>query len=172
MQKEKSPKLVKMQFILFGLLLLVFFIWANRKCTRSQAAYQQEQQVTVQDSTLQDPTAATTPPPATPPGTVMDTLRGGQLQIIREKVTPLYVTIENLALRKGPDQRFEVIERLKLFEEVNYLQETSDSLYTIKLGETLTTTEPWVKVRTRKGRDGWVYGAGVDFFKRKLEGVD
>ncbi len=177
MAQEKASGLVKFQFILFGVLLLVFFVWANRKCTRSQTQLQElERYQAINDSLEQAAQAPQTPAPATTPApqansTQRDTIRGGQMQIIRDKTTPLYITIENLALRKGPGLNYEVVDRFSLFEEVNFLHEVTDSAYTLKLGQ-ITTTEPWVKVRSRKGRDGWVYGAGVDYYKHKLEGVE
>ncbi len=181
MAKEKASGLVKVQFILFGALLFVFFIWANRQCTSSQSQNEmealEEQYQQMSDSLAQVRRTEQNSPaarPAAPPpnnATRRDTIRGGQMQIIRDKVTPLYITIENLALRQGPGLNYEILDRFKLFEEVSFLNEVTDSAYTIKLGQ-ITTTEPWVKVRSRKGRDGWVYGAGVDYFKHKLEGVE
>lgn len=177
MAQEKASGLVKTQFILFGILLLVFFVWANRKCTRSQSQLQalEEQYQQMDDSLQQASETATSPAPAAPApradATQRDTIRGGQMQIIRDKITPLYITIENLALRQGPGLNYEIIDRLQLFEQVSFMNEVTDSAYTLKLGQ-ITTTEPWVKIRSRKGRDGWVYGAGVDYYKHKLEGVD
>ena len=177
MAQEKASGLVRAQFILFGVLLLAFFIWANRKCTRSQNQLQvlEEQYQERVDSIAAAQGTANRPPAeqATPAQSSVqrDTIQGGQMQIIRDKTTPLYITIENLALRKGPGLNYEIVDRLQLFEEVNFLHEVTDSSYTLKLGQ-ITTTEPWVKVRSRKGRDGWVYGAGVDYYKHKLEGVE
>ncbi|MEL6656319.1 MAG: SH3 domain-containing protein [Bacteroidota bacterium] len=180
MAKEKASGFVKAQFILFGVLLFVFFIWANRKCTRSQTQNEiealEEQYQQMSDSLTQARQAEATPPATRPispsnEATRRDTIRGGQMQIIRDRITPLYITIENLALRKGPGLNYEIVDRFKLYEEVSFLNEVSDSAYTIKLGQ-ITTTEPWVKVRSRKGRDGWVYGAGVDYYKHKLQGVE
>lgn len=176
---EKPTSLVKFQFILFGVLLLVFFIWAGGKCSRSQADIVTDEQLEMQAmvDSLTQLQAANTKAAAdkakvrTSDGVNRDTIRGGQMQIIRERKTPLFVTIQGLALRSGFGLNHEIIDRLELYEEVNFLNEVTDSLYTIKLGN-ITPTEPWVKVRSQKGRDGWVYGAGVDFYKRKLEGVE
>ncbi|MGB3800765.1 MAG: hypothetical protein WA952_13200, partial [Lewinella sp.] len=63
-----------------------------------------------------------------------------------------------------------IIGRLGLYEPVTYMNEVTDSLFTINLGE-VTPTEPWVKIRLESGKQGWVYGAGVSFYKYKLEGV-
>lgn len=182
MSEEKSTstkptRLVKFQFILFGILLLVFFIWAGGQCSRSQAEIVTDEQLKMQamvDSLAKLQAATeehTQNKPRVNDGISRDTIRGGQMQIIRERKTPLFVTIQGLALRGGPGLNHKIIDRLKLYEEVNFLNEVTDSLYTIKLGN-ITPTEPWVKIRSQKGREGWVYGAGVDFYKRKLEGVE
>lgn len=180
MTQEKPSSSVKFQFILFGALLLVFFIWAGGKCSRSQDGIEAERIVDTEVQTLRDSLAlqeaanlekqrAATA--RANDAVSRDTIRGGQMQIIRERSTPLFVTIEGLALREGPGLNKTIISRLKLYEEVSFMDEVTDSLYSIKLGNT-TPTEPWIKVRSHKGRMGWVYGAGVDFYKRKLEGVE
>ncbi|PSR13155.1 MAG: hypothetical protein DA408_10425 [Bacteroidetes bacterium] len=176
MTKEKSSGLVKIQFVVFGILLLVFLVWANRQCSRSQQSIEAEQRAMELAQANKDSLALlAAQPPAPAMGSAAaatDTIGGGQMQIIREKRTPLYVTIDNLALRKGPGVNYEILDRFPLFEELSFLNEVTDSMYTIKLGTNLTTIEPWVKVRSRKGRDGWVYGAGVDYYKHQLPGVD
>jgi alpha-D-ribose 1-methylphosphonate 5-triphosphate synthase subunit PhnG len=57
-----------------------------------------------------------------------------------------------------------------LYDKVYFLGEMSDSLETIDLGD-ITTTEPWVKIVDKSGKKGWVYGAGVDYYKHELKGV-
>lgn len=91
-------------------------------------------------------------------------------QIVIEKETTLYSTIDGLNVRVQPRLGAAVIGRLSLYEPVTYMNETTDSLYQIDLGE-ITPTAPWVKVRMSNGKQGWVYGAGVDYYKYKLEGV-
>ncbi len=59
---------------------------------------------------------------------------------------------------------------LKLFEEVAFLNEVSDSTTQLNLGYEITD-EPWVKVRHPKGQVGWVYGAGVNYYPKKRGGV-
>lgn len=178
-EEKSSPpsRVVKFQFILFGVLLLVFFIWAGGKCSRSQADIVTDEQLEMQAmvDSLQLEAANTQAAQAArtnaDDGINRDTVRGGQMQIIRERKTPLYVTIQGLALRGAPNLNGKIIDRLELYEEVNFLHEVTDSLYSIKLGN-ITPTEPWVRVKSQKGREGWVYGAGVDFYKRKLKGVE
>lgn len=186
----KPSKTLRMQSMLLGAVVLIFLIWAARKCSGSQAeaeAVRQEQNEVdklrdsmrrAQEEAVAAAAAAAqqanrpAPAPRRPSdGVQRDTLRGGQIEIIRERIVPLYVTIQGLALRKGPGVNNEIIDRLDLYQELRFMNETTDSLYTIKLGS-ITTVEPWVKVKSAKGREGWVYGAGVDFYKRKLEGVE
>jgi hypothetical protein len=83
----------------------------------------------------------------------------------------LYVCLENLKVRKSPNTSAEILETLPLFEEVYFLNEVSDSSTTVNLGKQ-TVTEPWIKVQTRKGRAGWVFGAGVHYYRRKHPGSD
>lgn len=82
----------------------------------------------------------------------------------------LYITIDNLKLRKSPSLDSLVIATLPLFEEVYFLNEVTEFTQEISLGYEIAD-EPWVKIRTRKGLDGWVYGAGVHYYKKKRNGV-
>lgn len=183
MATEKPSGMVKFQFLLFGVLLFALLIWGSGKCSRTMEEREIEQMQEairqLREDSAATATAPTSPSPANPltiaptrPNSVQrDTVAGGQLQVIRERIRPLYITIEGLALRSGPGLNYEVVDRLPLLSEVNFLNEVTDSLYTLKLG-TITTTKPWVKIRSHKGRDGWVYGAGVDFYKYELKGVN
>ena len=82
----------------------------------------------------------------------------------------LYITINNLKLRRGPHLDSSVIATLPLNEAVFFLDEVTEFTQQISLGYEIAD-EPWVKVRTKKGLDGWVYGAGVHYYKKKRAGV-
>ena len=82
----------------------------------------------------------------------------------------LYITINNLKLRRGPHLDSTVLAALPLHETVFFLDEVTEFTQQISLGYEIAD-EPWVKVRTKKGLDGWVYGAGVHYYKKKREGV-
>ena len=84
--------------------------------------------------------------------------------------TTLFVTIEGLNMRETPDLKSEVVVQLGLFDEVIYMDEVTDFTTPLNLGRE-EVDEPWFKVRTKKGHEGWVYGAGVDFYKYKHPGV-
>lgn len=94
-----------------------------------------------------------------------------ETQIIREKLTTLFVTFDGLNVRSGPGINYGKVDRLKLYDEVVFLNEITDSTFQINLGS-VTPDEPWVKIKTPSGKEGWVYGAGVEYFKKKLEGVE
>ncbi|MEL7163504.1 MAG: hypothetical protein AAFN92_22290, partial [Bacteroidota bacterium] len=63
-----------------------------------------------------------------------------------------------------------IVARIPLYEEVFFLGEVTDSLYQIDLGE-VTPTAPWVRIKLKDGKQGWVYGAGVSYYKFRLAGV-
>lgn len=88
-----------------------------------------------------------------------------------EYYTRLFVTIDGLNLRDKPDLEGELLVKLPLYETVYFMNEVTDSTFQISLGKE-TADEPWVKVRSKKGHVGWVYGAGVDYYKYKRSGVE
>ena len=77
----------------------------------------------------------------------------------------LYVTIDGLNLRREPGLRSPVVARLGLFDEVYYAEEVTDSTFRVNLGRA-EAEAPYVKVRTKAGTTGWVYGAGVNYYRR------
>lgn len=159
----------KVEVLIIGIFFISFIIWAVSKCSSAKTEYKaraaleayEDSLATAQEQPLDQP--ATTPQPAASPAVQAPS------QVIREKTTPLYVTIEGLKLRDTPNLNGKVLAELKLYEEVNFLNEVTDSTYEINLGA-ITANEPWVKVQGR-GHAGWVYGAGVDYYKRKLKGA-
>jgi len=85
--------------------------------------------------------------------------------------TRLYVTIDGLNIRNGPSLDSTILNKLVLFEEVYFLNEITPFTEEISLGTSMAN-EPWIKVRTKRGGEGWVYGAGVYYYKRKYPGMD
>lgn len=126
-----------------------------------------------------EPAPVTTQPTTTkttPPGTIPKLTNETQEAPAKTAAAPaetystLYVTINGLKMRKEPNLKSGVVTRLKLDEEVFFLNEKSEKRDTINLGYE-TVAEYWVKVRTKSGKDGWVFGAGVHYFKMKRKGV-
>ena len=84
--------------------------------------------------------------------------------------TTLYVTIEGLKVRKEPGLKGETIEQLDLYAPVTFLNQKTEWKQEISLGYE-KVTDHWVKIRTETGKIGWVFGAGVHFYKMKRGGV-
>lgn len=126
-----------------------------------------------------EPAPVTTQPvtktKTTPPGTIPKLTNEPQEAPAKtatpaETYSTLFVTINGLKMRKEPNLKATVVTRLKLDEEVYFLNEKSEKPEAINLGYE-TVTEYWVKVRTKSGKEGWVFGAGVHYYKMKRKGV-
>lgn len=100
------------------------------------------------------PTAATT---AAPPPTAT-------------QYSTLFVTIDGLKVRKTPGLKGEMVAKLELYEPVTFLNQKSEKTEEISLGYE-KVTDHWVKIRTKSGKVGWVFGAGVHYYKMKRKGV-
>jgi hypothetical protein len=86
------------------------------------------------------------------------------------KYTTLFVTIDGLKMRKEPGLKGAAIVKLDLYEQVYFLNKRSEFTQEISLGKE-KVTDHWVKVRTKEGKEGWVFGAGVNYYKEKRKGV-
>jgi len=86
------------------------------------------------------------------------------------KYSTLFVTIDGLNMRKEPNRKSPVVAQLKLDEQVFFLNKKSEKPEEINLGLE-KVTDYWVNVRTKSGKEGWVFGAGVHFYKMKRKGV-
>jgi Bacterial SH3 domain len=86
------------------------------------------------------------------------------------KYATLYVTIDGLKMRKKPGLKGELVAQLDLYEQVYFLNQKSEKPEEISLGLE-KVTDHWVKVRTKSGKEGWVFGAGVHYYKTKRKGV-
>jgi hypothetical protein len=82
----------------------------------------------------------------------------------------LFVTIDGLKVRKEPGLKGESVAELKLYEPVTFLNKKTEWTQEISLGYE-KVTDHWVKVRTQSGEEGWVFGAGVHYYKMKRQGV-
>ena len=171
MSENRQNLLFRIQLLAILVFFIGFLIWANTKCTRMREQYRDQWEVqqaleeAKQDSlealqAIADSIQATATPPASSPSA----------NLLREKYTPLFVTIEGLNLRDTPGLEGEVLVKLNLYEEVEFLNEVTDSTTQLSLGK-VTANEPWIKVRSKKGHVGWVYGAGVHYYKRRQEGA-
>jgi len=180
MTKKKGAGLrIKTEVLIVFVFFLCFIIWAISKCSAKKQEYVEPnleetasaEQAIADSITLADaatperPTAASSAqlavPDANNPETIIKTVYA----------TKLYVSIEGLKLRRAPSIDSPFITTLPLFDELTFLNEVSDSTEIISLGEGIMANEPWVKVRHYKGNEGWVYGAGVHYYKMKYPGL-
>ncbi len=174
-----SSKTPKFELLLLAIFFVSFSVWAITKCNRTQKALNPT-------PTVVAPTADTTVPPTNNnglPPIIIDSTEEVTQTPTKNKISPdkrirkviidraiLYVTIDGLKLRKGPSLDSMTILKLPLFEKVYFLDEVTDFKQKINLGRKVTE-EPWVKIKTKKGQSGWVYGAGVNYYKKKQDGV-
>ena len=88
-------------------------------------------------------------------------------------VTELYITIDSFNFRTTPKLDGAVIKKLRMSEKVVYLNQVTDFSQKIFVNQNWED-EPWVKVRTIEGDEGWVYGAGVSYYdeghKQSIDG--
>lgn len=168
MSEKKGSILPSLELLIIGAFFIGFSIWAINKCSSTQGKYIQRAEKKrlreLEDSLgekkkatqTEKPLANTSPVPA--PSTT-------------PALSRLYVSLEGLKVRKAPSTSAEVLESLNLFDEVYFLNEVTDSTTTVNLGKE-TVTEPWIKIQTPKGRAGWVFGAGVHYYRRKHPASD
>ena len=162
-KKEEGGLLPKVELIAIFIFFLSFIIWAMSKCSSTQVQYEQDaaknnkQTETpvkeIETETIKKPIAAATGEKNKAP-----------VKAAPEKVTVLYVVLDGLKLRKGPHLDSSIVRTLKLDSEVYFLNDVTDFKQEINLGDRIAI-EPWVKVRSYTGHEGWVYGAGINYFK-------
>jgi len=163
--------LSKIEYIVIAIFAIIFLMWAVSKCS----AHKEQAQEGVLVESKQDSLAATAgqkPPPTTVDTTKTAVVSPNAQPVISQEPqgSKLYVTIDKLKLRKTPGLKGELLGELKLFEEVYYQEEVTDSTFEVNLGKEIAD-EPYVKVKTTRGTVGWVYGAGVHYVKKKRSGV-
>lgn len=156
--KKKKGVLPRTELVILIILLGFFVLWAFKQCSDSIQPIEEMEEVSDADTTSFDTTDLE-----------LSENRVDTVQIVQEQ-TILYVNINNLKLRAEPSLNSEVLEELSLGSKVIYDGAVTDSIYTLNLG-TREASEPYVKIRTWKGKTGWVYGAGVDYYQKKVKGL-
>ena len=193
MAPKKKNILPSVEIIIVLIFFLSFIVWAASKCNATKDLYQEQaieelKENTVSNTPADESPSATAPPPNSATSTDGITPSSGvaplptnptpattspnspALTTSRSTVfaTKLYVSIDGMNMRRAPHLDSAVIVRMSLFEELTFMNEVTDSTQIISLGDEIAN-EPWVKVKNKKGHIGWVYGAGVHYYKRKRE---
>lgn len=174
MAERKSGILPRIEILILLVFFISFFGWVFNKCTRTKASLIQERTIQeLQDSLAQlnegQEEAVAAPVDTLPRKTTTPALDPTPEEQYPEVI--LFVVIDGLNMRTEPNLNGEVIDQLDLFDEVQFLHEVTDSTTQLKLSEDISADEPWVKIRSPKGREGWVYGAGVHYHRRKYPGL-
>ncbi len=188
---KKIPRLESLIVIVF---LLSVALWAIAKCSESRQErrrtaeeveeLQKPQVPALKRDTIYlpqpaSPAATTAETPASSPPKTTPARRPTLSQTAAETAPPpsasdqystLYVTIDGLNVRKEPNRHSPVIARLKLYEPVLFLNRKSEQPEEVNLGRQ-KVTDYWVNIRTQSGQEGWVFGAGVHYYKTKHPGV-
>ncbi|WCL81880.1 SH3 domain-containing protein [Saprospira sp. CCB-QB6] len=77
-----------------------------------------------------------------------------------------YVVLDSLKFRTGPYLDSTLIRILPHGEELISLNKVTDFEQGLRVSVDEFTREPWVKVRDKNGREGWVYGAGIRPYRK------
>jgi hypothetical protein len=77
----------------------------------------------------------------------------------------LFCNVEGLKVRKDPNVHSNVVATLKKHETVTFLNQKTEFTEELNLGDG-KVTDHWVKIRTKGGQTGWVFGAGVHYYKK------
>jgi hypothetical protein len=78
----------------------------------------------------------------------------------------LYVTMDSLKMRKEPNKDSELVKLLNYGDELIDMGEYQNE-QSIRISADYVATEPWIKIRTKDGITGWVFGAGVRTYPKK-----
>ena len=134
--------------------------------------YQQAPTVQNPTQTVTSPTISTPKPSVTTRTTTVAPGKPTVTTTVQEPSgTLLYVLIDGLNVRSKPDLKAKSMGKLKLNDQVYFLNEVTPEAQTVRLIDKSEVTKPWFKIKTKRGTVGWVHGSGVDFYKRKPQGV-
>lgn len=80
----------------------------------------------------------------------------------------IYTWVNKLRMRSKPDTKSDIIAELVEGEALTYLDEKTDFTQKISMRGSIQD-EPWLKVKTKTGKIGWVYGGGVKFYRPRVD---
>ncbi len=160
-KSEEKDRIPNMELILIGAFFACFLFWAVSKCSVTQSKYEQEAALNtpkkIVDTTVVE--KKITPAPSDKP-----VKKTPKTKTIIKEVSLLYAVVDGLKLRTGPTRDSSIVQQLTLNEPIYFLNKVSDFKEKINMG-TYIADEPWIKVKTKRGHEGWVYGAGVNYYQ-------
>lgn len=170
-KKTKRGLLPSLEILIILVFFFSFIVWAVTRCNATKESFQEEEPVATapKDSISNEiPGASNQAGLADSTSNIANNSRfpDPRRPVSRENYTTLYVIIENLNMRTNPSLKSPIIMRLSKDEEVAFMNEVTNFTEEINMGEEIAN-EPWIKVKAKKGHIGWVYGAGVHYYKEK-----
>lgn len=81
----------------------------------------------------------------------------------KETVT-VYAWVDNLRIRQQPDRKAIIVNTVPEGAKLEFLGEKTDFTEKINLRGSLFD-EPWLKVKTEQGLEGWVFGGAIKFYQ-------
>lgn len=181
--------MVKIEYLIILVSMFIILLWAISRCGAQREKVLQDKSTDLQNTDTSNlegvygSLPAAQPNLATPAGTNTSqsatTTPAATAPVPNEQVntaapannlTKLYIVMDGVNLRNVPQLKSEVVAKLPLFEEVYFLNQVTDTTQELSIGKEVVN-EPWVKVRTKHGKEGWVYGAYVDYYKKKRKGA-
>jgi len=168
---SKSNKNPRLELLVIAVFFLLFCVWGVSHCNNKRAELRKKLETAAMEDRMQDSIdrANAMAKPLPPKDTVQPAAQAAKVEVIREQVTPLYVVLDELNMRAEPKLNAKLLARLKLYDELVFLNEVTDFKQEINIGNAVYN-EPWIKVKNKRGQVGWVYGAGVHYHKIRREG--
>ena len=160
-------KNIRAEYVVILLFFVLFAMFSMSRCNKTKARLQESSQ-TVQLDTL--PKSGDTAVASKQPVISKEATEKPKSATFEKKPTTLFVTIDGLNVRSEPKVNAKSFGKLKLYDEVTFMDEVTKETTKLSLGAT-EANEPWIKIKTKRGTVGWVYGAGVSYYKTKKKGV-
>lgn len=153
-QKPLFGGLRRVELVGIGIIVLAGLMYMLSKCGRDEIPPPSQEVVENTDST-------NTEDQNSPPPTVEEE---NKRDMFRRK---LFVVIDSLKFRTGPRLDSTLIRPLLFGEELMDMGAITDFEQTLRVSADEVTTEPWIKVKDKDGKVGWVYGAGIRPYKKQ-----
>jgi len=128
---------LRLEIIVFFLLTLIFLMWSFKQC-----------------SSERDPRER----PRTERKKRKNTRQAAQ------EYSTLYVIVDSLNMRTAPHLDSMIVKRIPRKEAVEFYGLRTSFRQKININS-ITKQEPWVYIRMKSGREGWVYAGGLSFYK-------
>ena len=172
-----SRWLLNVEAFIIAVFAICFVAFTYSQCNRSQqvaagdppatdsAAVASPQQTAAQQEAARLQALLDAPPSIAAPADQTATIKPEEVIAQAPDLQKLFVTLDGLKVRSKPGLEGTTLTRLKLHDEVLFMNEKTPYREELKLNADILAYEPWIKIKTATGQEGWVYGAGVHYYK-------